>query len=362
MFGVYRTLLAFMVVFQHLAGVPVIGIYAVFGFYTLSGYLMTLIMQKNYGYTPLGKFRYALNRFLRIYPMYWVSIIFGALLILYFTSQDSTAYSESFYLPGNVVEFLRNIFLFFPVREIPRLTPPAWALTVELFYYVLIGLGLSRSRKLVLYWLGASAIFQVAAVLYFSGSIWDRWSMVIPMASLPFATGAFIFHYKNEMMKYWQLVTARIGVDYSAFILFCCMLLNWSAGYVLGQATGFFFYTNYLICAVLVLVLSEQKLAPFISRRFDKWMGDLSYPIYLIHFQAGFMVIMLCDYIGINMQRPGTLLAFLSIPPILLLSWAMTKGLEQPIETIRSRVKRANLSTKPQPVPSTVEAETTTAD
>ena len=51
MFGTYRTLLALMIVALHLGGVPVIGGYAVFGFYILSGYLMTLIMQTSYGYS-----------------------------------------------------------------------------------------------------------------------------------------------------------------------------------------------------------------------------------------------------------------------------------------------------------------------
>lgn len=50
MFGTYRTLLAIMLIFLHLGGMPVIGSFAVFGFYILSGYLMTLIMQNNYGY------------------------------------------------------------------------------------------------------------------------------------------------------------------------------------------------------------------------------------------------------------------------------------------------------------------------
>ena len=61
MFGTYRTLLAVMVVFLHIGGVPVLGGYAVFGFYILSGYLMTFIMQNNYGYDRSGLAKYALN-------------------------------------------------------------------------------------------------------------------------------------------------------------------------------------------------------------------------------------------------------------------------------------------------------------
>ncbi|MFT5239279.1 MAG: peptidoglycan/LPS O-acetylase OafA/YrhL [Candidatus Promineifilaceae bacterium] len=75
MFGTYRALLAFMVVALHLGGVPIIGPYAVFGFYILSGYLMTTIMHTRYGYSPVGFLQYAVNRALRIYPAYWVSLI-----------------------------------------------------------------------------------------------------------------------------------------------------------------------------------------------------------------------------------------------------------------------------------------------
>ena len=51
MFGTYRTALAMMVVMLHYAKLAYIGNYAVFGFFALSGYLMTFIMHKNYGYT-----------------------------------------------------------------------------------------------------------------------------------------------------------------------------------------------------------------------------------------------------------------------------------------------------------------------
>jgi peptidoglycan/LPS O-acetylase OafA/YrhL len=51
MFGFFRTLLALAVVVEHLGPAHYVGPYAVFGFYVLSGYLMTLIMHETYGHT-----------------------------------------------------------------------------------------------------------------------------------------------------------------------------------------------------------------------------------------------------------------------------------------------------------------------
>ena len=73
--GSWRFFLAFLVVISHLwkdmIGGP--AAYAVWGFYVLSGYLMTLVLNEKYGPSINGLKRYAYNRFLRIYPLYWAA-------------------------------------------------------------------------------------------------------------------------------------------------------------------------------------------------------------------------------------------------------------------------------------------------
>ena len=111
------------------------------------------------------------------------------------------------FLPGTWGQIGENVGLIFSYVSEPRLTPPAWALTVELFYYAAIGLGLSRSRKLTACWFTASLIFTVAInvarvdfdVKYFS----------ISAASLPFSTGAMIYHFRRELGKKWPLLDDR---------------------------------------------------------------------------------------------------------------------------------------------------------
>lgn len=336
MFGTYRTFLALMVVTLHLGGIPKIGAYAVFGFYCLSGYLMTLIMQTTYGYSIRGVGKYAINRFLRIYPLYWASLLLSVFLIFYLGNKYTSNYHVSMYLPHDLPEALRNIFLFFPFRENPRLTPPAWALTVELFFYMMIGLGISKSRKVSLVWFILSITYHIFAVILQLG--WEHRYFTIFAASLPFSTGAMIFHYKQDITKLMSKASRKI-YQYLPYIFMFLILCNWYMGYTSGHLEGLFFYSNFVLCAVMVAILSNRKSLPLITKKFDKWLGDFSYPIYLIHYQVGIITIMLLSVFDITVQRPSLILLFGATPLIFILAWIFTITIERPLETIRTQVK-----------------------
>lgn len=334
MFGTYRTLLAIMVIMLHLGGMPVIGGYAVFGFYVLSGYLMTLIMHRNYGYTRGGVARYALNRFLRIYPIYWVSCLFSLLLIYSFGEDFVRGFHSSIYIPNDLASISRNFFLFFPALEDPRLTPPAWALTVEIFYYIAIGLGVSRSRSITLIWLFLSVVYTVS--VNFLGLDWSYKYSFIPAASLPFATGALIFHNRNQLIG---IVERRFASGYMPSFLFALVLANWLIGFLLGSLRGFSFYINYILCTAALITLLNKRSLPFISSRLDKTLGDFSYPIYLFHYQIGLVVMILMHRVGFEFEPPEPILALVSLIFIFPFAWLMTRFLESPIELLRTRVK-----------------------
>ena len=337
MFGTYRTLLAVMVIFLHLGGMPVLGAYAVFGFYILSGYLMTLIMQKNYGYTRSGVTRYAVNRFLRIYPIYWMSCIVSLMLIYWLGEDYVRNFHSSMFYPDDLVSILRNLLLFFPSLNEPRLTPPSWALTVEIFFYIGIGLGLSKSRSVTIAWFVISVAYVVA--VHVSGLGWNYKYFIIPAASLPFATGALVFHYRDKLIS---LVERRFDSNYLPAILFSIVLANWVAGYYLGSLRGASFYLNYALCAATLVSLLNKRSLPLVSMKVDKMLGDYSYPVYLVHYQVGLVVLVVFQRAGYNFVYPGIGLALVSLPLIILVAWLMTRYMEMPIELLRARIKADN--------------------
>ncbi|GAB3292370.1 acyltransferase family protein [Parahaliea aestuarii] len=336
MFGTYRTFLALLVVATHLGGYPGLGSYAVFGFYCLSGYLMTLIMQRRYGYSGDGVLRYGLNRFLRIFPVYWVSIGLSLALIALLGNEFTASYHHAIYRPEGAAQWARNLLLYFPQMESPRLTPPAWALTVELFFYALIALGASRSPFTSWCWFAVSVLHHVnVAVLQMDS---DHWYFSIPAASLPFATGALIFHYSADISRLtgrlsrWRFACVLAGLG--AGILF-----NWLFGQVAGGSAKAHFYVNFLLCAAMVALLFDCRELPWISRSADKWLGDFSYPVYLMHYQIGLLAIVLFGYAGLTLERPGNALLIIATPLVLATSWGVTVLLERPIERLRARIK-----------------------
>ena len=195
MFGVYRLLLALMVVVGHLYQPTAMGTYAVFGFYALSGFLMTAVLHERYGYTAAGRGRYALNRALRIYPAYWLAAALSVLLIAWLGDEFVRRYHLAIFLPTTATEWAANGLLVFHPDVIPntgpRLVPPTWRFTVELVYYALIGLGLSRTARRAAGWWAVSVAYT--AYVYATNSDWGVRYYTIPAGSLPFATGACLY-------------------------------------------------------------------------------------------------------------------------------------------------------------------------
>lgn len=329
MFGCFRTLLALAVVFEHLGPIHYAGPYAVFGFYVLSGFLMTFIMHETYGYTMHGLGRYVLNRWLRIFPIYWLACALSLLLVAILGEPFTRAFHENIGYPASIEEAFRNLGLVLSIHTDTRLVPPAWALTVECVYYLLIGLGLSRNFKVTLALLGASLAYTT--YLAWGGASFSYRYYTVPAASLPFLTGATIYHLGNRgafaahwFRSNWVLIALGAG----ALANYAFALLGGRAG-----AVSLHFYLNLVVLAVLVAHLSQRRSARF--HRLDKALGDLSYPIYLMHFQGALVVAALLPSLA---RGQGAFLTA-ALPIVLLLAWAMTRLIEKPIESVRSALR-----------------------
>ena len=350
MFGIYRTLLALLVVTTHLYGLFYNGIYAVFGFYMLSGYLMTTIMHDTYGYTIQGGIKYITNRFLRIFPSYWVAIIITIVLIYIFGEDALSGYQRLMYLPRTPEEILRNIFLIFDKEtSSPRLSPATWALTVEIFFYIMICLGISKTKHRTGMWVTLSIIYNMVAIFYIKKNLASLTYSSIMAGSLPFSLGSFLFYlakerkfesfFKSTILLRPEILTAVMFLNMSIFTIFYRKDLPIkSYGFTYG------FYINLAIVFTLTLSLIYYNGYAKTSNSHDKAIGRLSYPIYLLHWQIGFITSILVvgrPFHGFSTKGFYNLL--IAIPTIIGVSFLFSKFIDKPIDRLRVRIKTKRL-------------------
>lgn len=344
MFGIWRTMLAIEVVVSHILLVPILGAYAVFSFFVLSGFLMTSIMHNTYGYSPRGMRRYAENRALRLYPNYWFAVIVSLILILIIGQEQTARHFASLVLPATPAEWIQNLTMIF-LYAVPSdarviLAPPTWALTVEIIFYVLIGLGISRTRTTTWLWLAASIAY---VVVIRSVTLDNRYSYAaIPAGSLPFAVGALTYHYKKPAQDFVALL-GRANLALLIAARWLVVVIAIAAFLIMEEraATMIALWINIVLSALIVAALADLNVPGRVAHS-DKAVGDFSYPIYLLHMQVGVAASVLLFGARIPQAHGIEGLAVLALTVAITFALALigTRIIDPAIERQRSRIRQ----------------------
>ena len=323
--------------------ITVIGQYAVHGFFILSGYLMTHIMSRNYGYDLAGIRTFGVNRFLRLYPTYWVLCAF-VVPILFFAGQSAThEFNYNMGIPGDAAIWLQNLTMVYlnviPMQINPRLSPPTWALTVEILFYALIAVGLSKTRRSTLVWAGLSVLY-IIATHWFKGDNSYRYSAVMA-GSLPFAAGALLYHYRDHMAARLGWLKTRIGLAtvVALFLLNClcgCLVVLIGLNDAIRHIC---YYLNLLLNLTLIFALLDGFPFSF-PKRVDAIIGDYSYPLYLLHYPAGLASsLIIFGEVRRGFHIDGFCVMCFTLILCVIVSYAITRWVDHPIQGFRSRLK-----------------------
>lgn len=327
MLGTLRFVLALLVVANHL-WLPTankVGAHAVLGFYVISGYLMTRIVSEVY-VGPGGRLRYFANRFLRIFPAYWFVAVLTLAGLAALPGHFGNIHG-AIRIPQTAYEWLQNVSLFDLIYAPLRVIPPAWSLSVELVFYILIGTGISRGARGALVWWIASAAYT--AYLVASGATFgDRYTPPAA-ASLFFSTGAVVYH----CLKSWPAVPVRMVAWWLMVALFCLWPL--AAGAIGWDPHMIGFYGAYLLFVPLFAWTAGAARTKSDSA-VDRFLGDLAYPVFLGHFvAAGFANVLS----GNRLQFQGFAHFLLSLLLCLALAALMARSLDAGVERLRDRIR-----------------------
>ena len=231
----------------------------------------------------------------------------------------------------------------------PRLVPPTWALAVEIFFYAMICLGISRTFNRVKIWLFLSIGYVIGS--YVAGWSFQERYFPLGAASLPFSIGAAIY-FLSKIRPVNELYS-KLGV--SSLHLFVLMLANCLVWMNIDSLVEVGFYLNVLIFSFLVYSIATGNEILNLDKKVDKWMGDFSYPIYLLHWQSGLLVSYVIfgeSFHEVSFRSLSSLTG--SIVFVFILSFVFICTIDKPIERIRANIK-ANKALQEAHIPSAAE-------
>jgi peptidoglycan/LPS O-acetylase OafA/YrhL len=346
--GLIRVLLAVCVIIGHTATrgfYTIDGSIAVEAFYIISGFYMSMILNEKY----VGKGSYKLfitNRFLRLYPIYYAVIILS-LAFIFCTGTWSMpnlspitilylVFVNGFILFMDWVVFMglnREGDLYFtssflntnPKVHTFLLVPQAWTLSIEIAFYLIAPFILRRGVKIVLAIILVSLLARVLA--YRLGYNYDPWTYRF----LPFEFAFFFLG--NISYRLYNYIKAKPfkTIGYIAFGL----ALITSMFYELVSFPKQKFIFLFLFAALVPFIFNLTK-----KWKWDAWVGDLSYPVYIVHV----LIITLVTYFNIQLLNQTTTVTILSLAASVILNYIISK----PIEKYRqSRVKKFPQQTLP---------------
>lgn len=340
--GLFRIFLSVSVLISHTT--PIFGIHllpgptAVWVFFIISGFYMQMIFNVKY----VSAILFYQNRFLRLYPIFILATIFslcisglpkvtefglqtrivslmpnftmiGADLLFLFHYGPISGWHFTFGYPGPWAEYDGE-----PVRRISQslLLKPVWSIGLEIWFYFFVP-ALSK--------LPFPGIMIVAAASFLLRILMEHQYPGITYFFFPanlgfFCLGMMSYKFYQEFLANQFSWKSSAAISVAALIIF--LLGEWISG--VGDDTGMFFA---LVAIIIPFVFHATK-----DFRFDRHLGDLSYPMYLFHAPVISLLVMWFAPTGLTVLITTFILSALSVVFI-----------ENPVDRWRqSRVKKGN--------------------
>lgn len=269
-------------------------------FFAISGFLLyrPFVASHLEGRPPPALGPYFRRRFLRIFPAYWLALVFYALLA---SPAIRDSITDHLLLRASLLQGWSDSFALTGVSV-------AWTLTIELTFYVVLpgyawlvrrlAAGLGRDQALLAEYLGLAAFYLVGLL--------GRWMLadkLLPIGGLApwtdlFAMGMVIAvfrarqragHGTPAVFRYLGRYPA-LGVVLALELVWMVAMLDVSRGFQpksLGDEFGRHFLYGLVGFALLTpLVFGNQRRGVYrraLCWRPVRWTGEVSYGIYLWH-------------------------------------------------------------------------------
>ena len=343
MIEISRYILAVVVAQTHLwpQGAEWTGQISVFAFYTLSGYLITRVLNTRYGFSWIGTSRFITNRILRLWPAYAAITILVLVAVRFFPLAE---FYPSIRTPQTAVEIVsaatiigQTTFDFLQRVEAEPLAT-SWSLSIEVSCYLLLALYFAKSpaRLFAFLLLGLVGIAISTArcassshVAEYGPYCFQNRYAVVQAGFVPFACGG-LFYFRQKAFALWIgchrtiLVVALLA---AGFAMFTGRAVSATIGPFLG------------IPLTWMLLVAAADARPTMLQDF---FGRASYHLFIAHMPTAAVLT-----IGLHFAPAGPTIFVTALAVALCLS-AVLVPLERRLNVLRQRIS-ATASVRPVP-------------
>ena len=313
------------------------GNLAVIYFFYLSGIIMGFAYLKKNDNPK----KYYISRFARIYPMYFFGIILTLLYPIYSNLIDWTFNTDHFplkiALKNGLKEtyfgflkdfkgFMLNIFLVQTWFEEYRysISSPNWSLSVEIFFYLISPFLYPFFKKANLKFLIISSFSLVLLTLIIYYFLHENLKSGVPLWYLNlFYLGICVVLFIEKKLKYDLPAVKTITFSLLCITLFSLILI-----------INFYFLKTDLetaitpfIMAFVFWIISDNKNLRWLEKPFFILLGEISYCIYILHFQITIYAEKILNHVPISQ----TFKFYFTYALIILVSYLCFIFIEKPL-------------------------------
>jgi peptidoglycan/LPS O-acetylase OafA/YrhL len=258
---------------QLITDIAQLGFLGVNVFFVISGFVILMTAEQR---TPV---EFAKSRIARLFPTFWICVLV--------TSAALAAHGQ----PPSLATVAANLTMVPPLFHKPFIDLVYWTLVVELRFYcmVLLLLVFRQMVRLELWlalWVGALVAVRVQVTPWLTHG-WHalQWLSLAPFGVL-FASGCYLYLIRTRGASWRYLVPLTL----------CAGLAIYDACTLRDGST--YPWTHADLWAMAALVMLAYALFVTLSLRVWRllpssawyWLGGLTYPLYLLHAQAGRML------------------------------------------------------------------------
>lgn len=303
--GIFRLFFAISVLLGHIQiQYPISPIYAVQGFYIISGFYMSLILNEKYN-SPDDNLLFLKKRAFRLLPTYWLIAILSISIayIFYCKGESNILFFDFNKFPSNatcttylyifITNFIvwgQDLALFLGIssetgniflstssfaEEYPMLRymaiPVAWSVSSEFTFYIIAPYILRNRKKIIISLFLLSAFSNIITNYY--GLNDSNWRFrFFPSILMYFLAGYYTYLLYKRIDFYKPTTRYKYIVSFFS-LFFLTIILHLNIPYAIHSA----FLISTCSLAIPYLFYS------FRNSKNDRTIGEMSYPLYLIH-------------------------------------------------------------------------------